>query len=375
MDSLARQFIWSGTRTRLSLKTCQRDIYEGGLGMSNIQYYYLAMHALVINDWVGGGWTDPAYQLELQTMGYPRIFGALYWSPIPRETPDVTKVVLQGWRTAQKVTGWWRRLTQQTPLWHGKQLAQVAGLQGFQNWDNIGISTLGDVWQGSHIQSFQDLQTQYSLNKTQFHRYLQLRHALLVHLQAGDTIPEHSPMEAKALMGDLGKGGVSQIYRTLITTAGGPLRELRQRWEDWMGPMEEMDWTEALMAPRSLTMATRLQLIQTYFLHTAYLTPAKLHKAGLRPSAECPRCRSHTADFFHMVWACPTIVAYWEAVVQEISGVLQVEVKRLPLPLPFGGHGRHRAAKSRSVLLRGGMPSGQERHNGRVEGQNCSDTD
>ncbi|KAJ1119448.1 hypothetical protein NDU88_007634 [Pleurodeles waltl] len=294
------------------------------------------MHTLVINDWMGGGWTDPAYQLELQTMGYPRILDILYGSPIPRDTPDVTKVVLLGWRTAQKVTGWWGRLTQQTPLWHGKQLIHVAGLEGFQKWDTIGISTLGDIWRGTHIRSFQDLQKQYSLNKTQFHRYLQLRHALLVHLQTGDTIPEHSPMEAKALMGDLGRGGVSQIYRTLITATGGPLRELRQRWESWVGSMEEADWTEALMAPCSLTMATRFRLIQSYFLHAAYLTPAMLHKAGLRPTAECPRCRYHTADFYHMVWTCPIIMAYWEKVVQEISEVLQEEVKRSPLPLLLG---------------------------------------
>ncbi|KAJ1205837.1 hypothetical protein NDU88_001262 [Pleurodeles waltl] len=83
-------------------------------------------------------------------------------------------------------------------------------------------------------------------------------------------------------------------------------------------------------------MATRLRLIQTYFLHAAYLTPDKLHRAGLRSSAECTRCGSPTADFFHMVWACPIIAAYWGAVVQEISGVLQEEVERLPVPLLLG---------------------------------------
>ncbi|KAJ1164604.1 hypothetical protein NDU88_005039 [Pleurodeles waltl] len=69
MDSLVRQFIWSGARPRLALKTCQRDVYDGGLGMSNIHSYHLATQVLVINDWMGGGWTDPAYRLELQTMG------------------------------------------------------------------------------------------------------------------------------------------------------------------------------------------------------------------------------------------------------------------------------------------------------------------
>ncbi|KAJ1195074.1 hypothetical protein NDU88_004357 [Pleurodeles waltl] len=172
MDSLARQFMWNDTRPRLALKTCQRDVYDGGLGMSNIHYYLLAMHLLVINDWVGGGWSDPAYRLELRSLGYPRIFDTLYGGPISRDIPEVTKVILLGWQMAQKLSGWWGRLTQRTTLWHGKHLKEVVNLEGFQKWDNIGISTLGDVWEGSHMRSFGDLQRLFSLNRTQFHKYL-----------------------------------------------------------------------------------------------------------------------------------------------------------------------------------------------------------
>ncbi|KAJ1099290.1 hypothetical protein NDU88_004392 [Pleurodeles waltl] len=186
------------------------------------------------------------------------------------------------------------------------------------------------------MRSFEDLQKLFSLKRTQFHKYLQLRHALLVHVQTGDSIPEYSPMEAKALMGNLGGGGVSQIYRALIANTTCPLEGPRQRWEGWVGPMDEMDWSEALMAPRTLTMATRFRLIQTFYLHTAYLTPAKLHRAGLQSSAECPRCTNPAADFFHMVWACPIISAYWGAITREISGVLQEAIEREPLPLLLG---------------------------------------
>ncbi|KAJ1099291.1 hypothetical protein NDU88_004393 [Pleurodeles waltl] len=97
--------MWNDARPRLALKICQRDIYDGGLGMSNIHYYLHAMHLVVINDWVGGGWSDPAYRLELRSLGYPRIFDILYGGPISRDIPDVTKVTLLGWRVAQRLSG------------------------------------------------------------------------------------------------------------------------------------------------------------------------------------------------------------------------------------------------------------------------------
>ncbi|KAJ1155451.1 hypothetical protein NDU88_008181 [Pleurodeles waltl] len=201
------------------------------------------------------------------------------------------------------------------------------------------------------MRSFEDLQDTFALNKTQFHKYLQVRHALLTQVQTGDNIPVSSPMERRALMGNLGRGGVSQVYRTLITSTACSLEELRWKWEGWVGPVEEEDWTEALAAPHTLTMATRLRLIQTYYLHTAYLTPSKMHKAGLRPTADCPRCMSPDADFFHMVWSCSTINTYWKMISREISLTLQVDMELTPLTSLLGVMGDSGLRRAERTLL------------------------
>ncbi|KAJ1153199.1 hypothetical protein NDU88_005960 [Pleurodeles waltl] len=319
--------------------------------MSNIYFYYLATHLLVINDLLGGGWTDPAYRLELQTICYSGVFDALYGGRIPRDTPEVMKVVLLGWRAAQRVTGWWDRLTRQTPLWQWRHLREVSALEVFWKWDNIGISTLGDVWGESHMRSFEEIQESYSLNKTQFPKYLQLRHTLLVHIRPGDSVPNCSPMEARTMMGGQGRRGISQLYRSLLFNTTPSHENLRRKWEGWVGPIEEADWRDVLMAPRTMSMTSRFRVLQTLYLHTAYLTPERLFKTGLRQTADCPRCSSPDADFFHMVWACPVIMTYWKAIVGEVSKVLHSEVEMVPFPLLLGAMGEMGLRRADRIFL------------------------
>lgn len=164
---------------------------------------------------------------------------------------------------------------------------------------------------GDHIHALADLQQRHALTHTQHFSYLQLRHAVLVHLPSPISLPEFSPLEAQVMMGNLGKGGVSRIYRSLINNGPASLDGVRARWEGWVGPLEEADCRDALMAPRTLTTSSRLRLVQIYYLHTVYLTPARPFRAHLRPSPDCPKCGSSPADFYHMVWLCPALERFW----------------------------------------------------------------
>lgn len=112
------------------------------------------------------------------------------------------------------------------------------------------------------------------------------------------------------MTGNLGKGGVSRIYRSLVNNGAPTLDALQTHWEGWLGPTEDDDWRDALMAPKTLTSSSKLRLLQLYFLHTAYLTPIRLHKAGLRPNPDCVRCGQAPADFFHVVWGIRSLPSF-----------------------------------------------------------------
>ncbi|KAJ1126669.1 hypothetical protein NDU88_005075 [Pleurodeles waltl] len=70
---------------------CQKGVYDGGRGMADAYLYYVATQLLVVHDWYNGGWADPAYQIELESLGFPRILDFLYGSPIPRDMEPVTQ--------------------------------------------------------------------------------------------------------------------------------------------------------------------------------------------------------------------------------------------------------------------------------------------
>lgn len=100
--------------------------------------------------------------------------------------------------------GWRGTLTQTTPLWQGIYLRSVSTLTGLRGWDRVGISTLGDVMRGTTMKSFQQLQTDFCLHKSQFYKFLQLRHALQPHIHTLESLPEFQSLEGRLLTGDLG---------------------------------------------------------------------------------------------------------------------------------------------------------------------------
>lgn len=121
------------------------------------------------------------------------------------------------------------------------------------------------------------------------------------------------------MTGDLGREGISRIYCSLTNNTPNSLSQLWDKWEGWLGALEDADWRDALMAPKIIAVSARLGLVQTYFLHAAYLTLLRLHRVGLRPDALCPH--SH-ANFYHMVWLCLAIQRYWESLTRELTEVL-----------------------------------------------------
>ena len=73
--------------------------------------------------------------------------------------------------TSIKYTDWagWR--TEQTPLWIGTALPEVAAPERFGRWDCLGISTLGDVTRGGHLQTFADIREDHGPLQNQFYTY------------------------------------------------------------------------------------------------------------------------------------------------------------------------------------------------------------
>lgn len=126
----------------------------------------------------------------------------------------------------------------------------MATLQGFRDWDDIGICTLGTVIRRMTLKSFQELQTEFHMPHMQFYKYLQFRHTLVPYIKDLKMLAEFNPLKGKLLMGELGDHKITKIYQTLITNSHNSLTDLRETWHIEIGPLEDDDWNEAL-EPRS----------------------------------------------------------------------------------------------------------------------------
>lgn len=61
-----------------------------------------------------------------------------------------------------------------------------------------------------------------------------------------------------------------------------------------------------------------------------------MFRAGLVTNPICYRCSHMPADFFHMIWYCPVITQYWEAVVAKLSDVLDLTMDFSPMLIILG---------------------------------------
>lgn len=183
---------------------------------------------------------------------------------------------------------------------------------------------------GTVLKSFQDIQKDFQMPKTQFFKYLQFRHAISPSLEGLTSLAEFSPIEAKVFMGDLQERKISKIYQSLVTHSSPSLQHLRETWEGDVGPLESEDWMEALASPRGAAIQISLRLIQFKYLHRVYYTRVRLWRAGLIASPVCLRCMHEEGTLMHTIWHCNALSRFWRAVLTCLSEVLGWDLPHSP---------------------------------------------
>lgn len=79
--------------------------------------------------------------------------------------------------------------------------------------------------------------------------------------------------------------------------------------------------------------AAKDRFIQLKFLHRAYHTPQRLARIYPQRDQLWPRCRQDVGSFCHMVWSCPKLLPYWEAVAATLSKASGTQIPLNPLTL------------------------------------------
>ena len=110
-------------------------------------------------------------------------------------------------------------------------LSDLMRLEGFQKWDLLGISKIGDIWDTQGTLTFDELQRQFELADSQHYKYLQVRHALAKYASHMQDMVAETPLEFRLLAAPLHKHAISQINKMLLNNGQQPLARLEDKWE------------------------------------------------------------------------------------------------------------------------------------------------
>lgn len=73
-----------------------------------------------------------------------------------------------------------------TPLWENIKYKEINKLEGFGVWRGLGIQYISQLYSNNILNTFQELQREYSLPQHTFFQYLQLRHTLQAQFKSND---------------------------------------------------------------------------------------------------------------------------------------------------------------------------------------------
>uniref|UniRef100_A0A8C1LC25 Reverse transcriptase domain-containing protein n=1 Tax=Cyprinus carpio TaxID=7962 RepID=A0A8C1LC25_CYPCA len=335
LDACVSRYIWNGKRPRIKLTTLQRSRLHGGLSLPNFRLYAQAFSLRPLSVWF-----DPdasvSWRAIEESIVYPYKLKHLVFSGVPlrqcksRFGPIVTHL-LSTWRDVERrlqlVTIWHKH----SPIFHNNNL--LSGNTPFHcpQWTHHKVNTLGDIYDDSGLQSFQNLKTQYNLPGTSFFMYLRIRSALRAYgVPWNSQLPIH-PLRKLILPSEEFPSSASVIYLFLLEHSYKPL-SITTVWAKDLNEDVHVLFSDQIWGMFKLSSKNpNHQMIHWKLLHRVYLTPMKRFHMNLSSSPKCNLCsQGSLGTFLHFFWECPSLSPFWSQLSQDLSYLLGTEICLTP---------------------------------------------
>ncbi len=150
---------------------------------------------------------------------------------------------LRAWRDIKTYLGISVSLSLSSPLSFNPDLSLTLQKIGLSAWLKLGISQISCLFSEGTLKSFQQIVEQYKVPKSNFYKYLQLRHFLKPKLDKEELRTETTEIEDLLLNPISLKGLISRAYDILSSNCTSALPGLKGVWEKDIGQtIEENDW-------------------------------------------------------------------------------------------------------------------------------------
>lgn len=317
LDSVISSYIWKGKRPRLNKVHLQKPKGEGGMALPNFRFYYWAanIRCLTFCSYFHNRSDCPSW--VAMELGSAKNFSipALLGSPLPLppnkliDNPVVWHT-LRVWAQFRRHFGC-LNFSLSSPI-SANHLFQPSLLDPtFQEWQRLGIECFRDLFTDISFVSFEQLTEKFSLPKSHFFRYLQIRHFLRCQLPNFPQTPDVNIVDALLSLQPSHKGLISIIYNKLLGIRQAPLNNIKVAWEQDLNlTLSDDMWDTIFKLVNSTSLCARHCLLQFKVVHRTHISKSKLSHYYPDVDPYCDKCKREEASLIHMFWTCPSLEKY-----------------------------------------------------------------
>ena len=334
LNKLISRFIWQGRRPRIRFKTLQLAKTEGGLALPNLKYYFWAAQLRPLTSWIENDESTRWLKIEKTLCTQAQL------AALPFSGSKINSDALGVWsRFTIKI---WKEVQKEFKLPLSSSSVSSIGCMGnfvpsrldagFQGWSLLGLRYIHQLFSSNQLKSFEQLREEFNLPRTDFYRYLQLRHYLQRHSE-WDKI--QNPSRLELFLMDIQKFGpfiklISTLYQTFLEMVPNDSVYIKAKWEaETQQDISEEEWEGACTEAHKVTNSNSWREYQWKVVSRFFKTPLLTGRAGSTPTTECWReCGEQVGNHTHIFWTCPKLQQFWTSVFNDINRVFDTPIER-----------------------------------------------
>lgn len=338
LEGILGSFIWGYKKTRRALALLKLPFNQGGLDFPDFKQYFWAAFVGRFRSLLYPSNTYYFHKFILGTesnMFLFRINDPNYFKRVKFKTLRDCVTIWRNMLGKCKAGFYYTKF----PLWDNPGLPDIFHDGASKTWPELGIKTLGDLYDTSGLMTFETLITLYKLKEPMRLKYYQIRDYFKHHVNK--VIKLESDIW-EFIQDTTKKKCISKGYKCINSYKVGDSSKLATKWSQKMGyTITPQTICSALCSINKIVYSSSLKLQQHKTICMLYYTPEVIAKwATSNPASDrnkCPKCDLVAANLEHMFVTCPGLKLFWQGVNQVLTQRLTRPISLVAIDILMGG--------------------------------------
>lgn len=333
-DKTISRFIWQGKKPRIKYQIIQLAKDKGGLGFPCLKDYYISAQFRILVCWCNVVYQARWKEIETETE-------ALKDFPIQASLGDVRlikKQINQGNQWINLPLKLWSQFLNKNDWNEEARILRWCAYDldflpnkldaRYKKWAGQGLMAYCMFYDKGILRDFQSLKDQYQLSKTDFFRFLQIRH----HIH--NYIPKRTDLFSlpvlnifvKAYQADPGLKVISRLYKGIQEVKKWNTAYIKKKWERETNTEILNDiWYQQCVFQWRISSSNIWRCFGWKSLCRFFITPAQSKHYSIHSSC-WRKCGAQGIKHFHLFWSCPLINTFWVSIHSELQIIFSMQL-------------------------------------------------